>query len=407
MNTYSPPGRLRRYDLIFIDEAFQITDEIWEVLWVGIRELPQKPFVVVGADYKQVAPIGGGSFGQDLCEKIHTIELTVVHRTDDPTLLNFLDTARKKQPSRTILRKFFADRLLRVSLGEAVKFGMSIQGRSNKLFVWLCVTNKGVRDVNLAAISQLVPPITEEELASRGYPTDPNVGKEQKIIVRPGITIRCTRNIDKERGFVNGAIAVVHDVLADYDPSNGQHTCIFTAKLSTGSMILVHPVSAGRADAMHDFLPCTYGYATTIRRAQGAALDDVWLYFDAKFPPDRGYGYVGASRCRNAAGLYYFKRLRRTDWLPIGGGDSDEESERGSASDAESVDPYDGWCGDQSDCSSLRSESEGYVTSDGHESDIELDEFGEQVINIPTGDEIFDGCEELFEGHFKRRRVAE
>ena len=107
LNTYSPPGRLRRYDLIFIDEASQITDEIWDVLWIGIRELPQKPLVVVGADYQQVAPIGGGSFGQDLCEKIHTIELTVVHRTDDPTLLTFLDTARKKQPSKTILRDFF------------------------------------------------------------------------------------------------------------------------------------------------------------------------------------------------------------------------------------------------------------------------------------------------------------
>ena len=52
LNTYSPPGRLRRYDLIFIDEASQITDDIWEVLFIGIRELSQKPFVVVGADYQ-------------------------------------------------------------------------------------------------------------------------------------------------------------------------------------------------------------------------------------------------------------------------------------------------------------------------------------------------------------------
>ena len=160
LNTYSPPGILRRYDLIFIDAASQITDDIWEVLFIGIRELPQKPFIVVGADYQQVAPIGGGSMGQDICDQIFTIELTVVHRTDDPTLLNFLDTARKKQPSRTILRDFFGDRLLRVALEEAVKFGLSIQERTDKLFVWLCVTNKGVRDVNLAAISQLVPPIT-------------------------------------------------------------------------------------------------------------------------------------------------------------------------------------------------------------------------------------------------------
>ena len=109
--------------------------------------------------------------------------------------------------------------------------------------------------------------------------------------------------------------------------------------------------------------------------------------------------------------FYYFKTLRRTDWLPIGGGDSDEESERGSASDAESVDPYDGWCGDHSDCSSLQSHSEGYLTSDGQVSDIELDELGEPIEKDPPGtlDECVVGCADLFEGRHaaKRRRVAE
>jgi len=191
LDTYAPPGRLRRYDLIFIDEASQITDDIWDCLFVGIRELPQKPLVVIGADYQQVAPIGGGTQGQGRCEQILTIELTVVHRTDDPTLLEFLAFARKKQPSRSMLRDFFDDRILiGWSLEKAVKLGLTIQAEANTLFVWLCVTNKGVRDVNLAAIGQLDPPITEEDLATRGYPTDPNVGQFQRIIVRRGITIR-------------------------------------------------------------------------------------------------------------------------------------------------------------------------------------------------------------------------
>ena len=191
LDTYAPPGRLRRYDLIFIDEASQITDDIWDCLFVGIRELPQKPLVVIGADYQQVAPIGGGTQGQDQCEQIFTIELTVVHRTDDPTLLEFLAFARTKQPSRSMLRDLFDDRLLvGWSLEKAVKLGLTIQAEANTLFVWLCVTNKGVRDVNLAAIGQLDPPITEEDLATRGYPTDPNVGQFQRIIVRRGITIR-------------------------------------------------------------------------------------------------------------------------------------------------------------------------------------------------------------------------
>ena len=104
--TYAPPGRLRRYDLIFIDEASQIGDATFDCLWCGVRELPQKPFVVVGADYQQVAPVEGGTFGQDLCNMIQTIELTVVHRTDDQELKDFLSIARVKQPTTEQLRVF-------------------------------------------------------------------------------------------------------------------------------------------------------------------------------------------------------------------------------------------------------------------------------------------------------------
>ena len=81
---------------MFIDEASQIGDDIFDCIIVGVRELPQKPFVVVGADYQQVAPTGGGPIGQDLCDSIKTIELKVVHRTEDPKLLGFFILSRKK-----------------------------------------------------------------------------------------------------------------------------------------------------------------------------------------------------------------------------------------------------------------------------------------------------------------------
>ena len=72
--------------------------------------------------------------------------------------------------------------------------------------------SKGVKEVNLATIAQLEPSITEADLESCNYPTDPNVGKGCKMVVCRGITIRCTRNLDKYGGFVNGAIAVLADV---------------------------------------------------------------------------------------------------------------------------------------------------------------------------------------------------
>ena len=67
------------------------------------------------------------------------------------------------------------------------------------------------------------------------------------------------------------------------------------------------------------FLPCTYGYATTIRRAQGASLVQGCLWFDQhRHAAGRGYGYVGVSRFRSRAGCYIFGKLRRTDFLPVG-----------------------------------------------------------------------------------------
>ena len=89
---------------------------------------------------------------------------------------------------------------------------------------------------------------------------------------------------------------------------------VFTAKLSTGGMVLVHPIRVGK----QVFLPCCYGYATTIRRAQGSSLHLGALWFDHSFPPERGYGYVGASRFRSRDGLFLFGRIRRSDWTPVG-----------------------------------------------------------------------------------------
>ena len=102
--------------------------------------------------------------------------------------------------------------------------------------------------------------------------------------------MRLTHNVDKERGFVNGNAGMVRKMLrAD----------IFLLQSDQGVPILVHPISSqGRK-----FLPVAYGWATTIRRAQGATLDKVGLWFDRRLP-DRGYAYVGVSRAKRQADVF-------------------------------------------------------------------------------------------------------
>ena len=131
--------------------------------------------------------------------------------------------------------------------------------------------------------------------------------------------MRLTRNEDKTRGFVNGAVGEVIEELSG--------NAVFTVRrLESGNMVLVSPVE----ERGERFLPCCYGYATTIRRVQGASLHLGCLYFDHKHhQAGRGYGYVGVSRFRTRAGVYLFGKLRRTDFLPVGEEQEGEVLERG------------------------------------------------------------------------------
>ena len=112
-------------------------------------------------------------------------------------------------------------------------------------------------------------------------------------MAKPGLIIRLSRNVDNQRGFVNGAVAEIVESL--------DHNRVFTARLlGSGNMVLVFPMEedTGR------FLPCCYGYAITIRRARGADLHHGCLYMDNLYhAAARGYGYVGVSRFRTQAGV--------------------------------------------------------------------------------------------------------
>ena len=88
------------------------------------------------------------------------------------------------------------------------------------------------------------------------------------------------------------------------------------------------------------FLPCCYGYATTIRRAQGVPLTCGAVYFDQhRHAAHRGYGYVAVSRFRTQAGCHLYGKLRVTDFLPVGPEQEDEQLYRGVQSESASDNP--------------------------------------------------------------------
>ena len=308
---HSPPSTLQLYDAILIDECSQLDNKVADKVKYAVYGLSHNPFVAIAADFKQLQPVGSSGVMEKWCNEFTTVTLKTIYRTDDPALLKFLSHARCEQPARDELYEFFVDRRFRGVhnyglLYRAVSEGMQLEKTIGHPFVWLCLTNGGAREVCDVALRLLG---LSSDASMHGSPEDPNVGECHFFYAHPGVLVRLTRNLDKERGFVNGAVGTVRTILARH----GDTPTVFTVQLSTGVMVLVHPIWNNK----RCFLPCTYGYATTIRRAQGATYHHGCIWFDHVYPPERGYGYVATSRFKSKKGIYLFGKIRRTDWRPV------------------------------------------------------------------------------------------
>ena len=149
---YAPPSRLRRFDLFLLDEGSQIENPVATRLRVALSELPHNPVIVVAPDYRQLQPIAGGGKMFRWCKEMRQFYLTIVHRTSDPRLLEFLTHIRKTQPLKQSVKNFFQGRHMNKGLSLAVQCGLELQRRRGHHFMWLCVTNKGANEVNSHAL---------------------------------------------------------------------------------------------------------------------------------------------------------------------------------------------------------------------------------------------------------------
>ena len=247
-------------------------------------------------------------------------------------LLSHNRVRRKKrceQPEKSVVREYFGERHWGdYSLDTSVEYGMKLAAKTGKHFAWLTCTNRGASEVCEAALRILE--VTQEEL-DWGYACDPTSKSRLRIVAKEGVLLRLTRNFDKSRGFVNGALAKVFEEL--------DSGVIIAQLVESGNMVLIHPME----EKGMTFLPCCYGYATTIRRAQGASLDIGCLYFDQKKHfAGRGYAYVGVSRFRTREGCHLYGILRQSDFLPVGTDKEEDHWERGYDSLNESDSEYEG-----------------------------------------------------------------
>ena len=307
---YIPPGRLRAYDLIILDEVSQVDAHAWGQIKTALAELQPRPFVVLVGDFQQLQPISGPHQlrydldHQHAVGRLPTTELQyhASARTVDHTMLTFLHHVRTEQPDRETLQNFFAGRMLPSDPMTAAMEAKRIERDANKSFTFLTVTNQGAWKLNQARLA-LDFPHAHALQQGRGLPADPTSGENNKVVIEENMRLRLTHNVAKDKGFVNGNMGYVKTVL---------RPDVFVLETLQGNLLLIHPIRY----AGQKFLPVAYAYATTIRQAQGSTMEAVGLHLDKKVP-DRGYAYVGVSRAKRHQDVFLVGAIRTTDWLPV------------------------------------------------------------------------------------------
>ena len=62
---YIPPGRLRNYDMIVIDEVSQLSHDTWREMAIALGEMCPIPILIFVGDFRQLQPLGGPSLLKD------------------------------------------------------------------------------------------------------------------------------------------------------------------------------------------------------------------------------------------------------------------------------------------------------------------------------------------------------
>ena len=204
-------------------EVSQLDDHIFEILIQVLLELPQRPLVVFSGDLSQLQPVGSGGLvrrflGNDGLTHIH-METHEFARSKDSVLLDFLSGVRVRQPSKRAIKEFFGARHLGRDLPRAVaecrRISREAPPGDRDPATWLTCTNEGAQKVNYEYLRQCYD-LDQATIDSHpgAFRSDPDYG-DRKVVVQAGMWLRMTKNIDKDRGFCNGATGTVAFVLSD------------------------------------------------------------------------------------------------------------------------------------------------------------------------------------------------
>lgn len=301
MNEGKTLSRIKRVEAIIIDEismipgdAFTVAEMISQIAresnlpWGGLR-------VIAVGDFGQLPPVAKNGQKRDWCflteawrrTDFQTCRLHINQRIQDNLFLNVLDDVRHGRMTEQV-KEFLQEH---TKDHDEDHPGTRLFPRRDQ--------SEQYNQKKLSEINEDEHVIDSIYLGEQKYIEilGKNAPVPQQLKLKRGCRVLFLKN-DMQKRWVNGTRGVVTDVEPDY----------ITVRKEGGREVKVEKMSFSLLDADGNVkasviqFPLNLAYATTIHKAQGATLDELWCDLGALWEP--GHAYVALSRLRDPKGLH-------------------------------------------------------------------------------------------------------
>ena len=142
-------------------------------------------------------------------------------RSKDPVLLDWLHKVCTQQPSKQAIKDFFSERHLGFNMRKAVQWCIDQRPDGTMPITWLTCTMRGAAKVNGHYLSILGAKRGEDwsfeamQQMEDSMLGDPDYGN-YRMAIRPGMTLRLTKKLDKERIYIYISYLYIYVYLYSY-----------------------------------------------------------------------------------------------------------------------------------------------------------------------------------------------
>ncbi len=305
--------RWRKTEVLVVDEVSMLTPDLLELLEEVARIVRrnERPFgglqLVFVGDFLQLPPVAKGAeirfaFESPLWSQLvqRTVKLKRIFRQKDAGFQTILDGARMGELSEEGL--------------ALLKSRMDLPYDKELIQPTMLFTRKadveGINKSNLDSLPGQVYTFAARTLPS-GHPSteitrtvermDKDAAYVANLLLKKGAQVMLLKNLDTEKGLVNGSRGVVIDFKED-----GSHLPI--VEFRNGQRLTIDPAtwqSEHDPPIVREQIPLRLAYALTIHKAQGATLDCALIDIGPS-TFEYGQAYVALSRVKNLESLYVF-----------------------------------------------------------------------------------------------------